>query len=151
MEIDTTLISTFISIFVSVVSTIAFNFFQRKKEMKDSLDKELSELLKLALEYPYLENPHFTNCWTSTYDHNDEKALRYEVYGTLVFNYLEKFSGFYKHNIQKMEKHLAVKDWVRLHSKYWRDPTIPNENIDTYDSKFVELVETHLRGYNHEA
>jgi len=39
MEIDTTIISTFISIFVSVVSTIAFNFFQRKKEMKDSLDR----------------------------------------------------------------------------------------------------------------
>lgn len=151
MQFDTTLISTFISIFVSIVSTIAFNFFQRKKEMKDSLDKEFNELLKLALEYPYLENPHFTNCWKSQYENNDEKALRYEVYGTLVFNYLEKFSRFYKYDVQRMEKHLAVKDWIRLHSKYWRDPTIPNENIDTYDSKFVELVERHLRGYNHEA
>lgn len=73
MQFDTTLISTFISIFVSVVSTITFNFFQRKKEMKDSLDKEFSELLKLALEYPYLENPHFTNYWKSQYENNDEK------------------------------------------------------------------------------
>lgn len=151
IKFDTTLLSTIISIVISILSTIAFNFFQREKQSKDDLDRELSELLKLALEYPYLENPHFTHSWSNSYDRNDEKFLRYEVYGTLVFNYLERFSKYYKYDLEKMEKHLAVKNWVRLHYKYWRFPTIPNENIDTYDSKFVDLVETHLRGYNHEA
>lgn len=150
IKFDTTLLSAFLSIIISIVSTIVFNYFQRKKESKDSLDKELTELLKLALEYPYLENPHFTRSWSSNYDRNNEKALRYEVYCTLVFNYLERFTNFYKYDIEKIEKHLAVKNWVRLHSKYWRDPTVPNENIDTYDSDFVELVEKHLRGYNNE-
>ncbi|HDR1249096.1 TPA: hypothetical protein QB260_001816, partial [Pasteurella multocida] len=140
-----------LSIIFSIISTIIFNSYQRKKEAKEVLDKELSELLKLALVYPYLENPHFTHSWSSKYDRNDEKALRYEVYGNLVFNYLAKFADFYRYDISKMEKHLAVKDWIRLHSKYWQDPTIPNENIDTYDSKFVDLVDKHLRGYKYEA
>ena len=47
-----------------------------------------------------------------------------------------------------MENNIAVKDWVRLHRKYWIDPTIPNENVDTYDKKFVKLVETYLIGVN---
>lgn len=146
LKIDTTMASTILSIIVSILSTIAFNNWQGKKEERKRLDDEFNDILKIALEYPYLENIHFASEWTSQYDRNDEKALRYEVYCTLVFNFLEKFSKFYSFDEDKIAKEIAVKDWVRLHRKYWRDPTIPNENVDTYDKRFVQLVENYLLG-----
>ena len=147
-KFDTTMISAFISIIVSILSTIAFNKWQRKQETKRKLDEEFTDILKIALEYPYLENIRFTEKWTSSYQEDDERALRYEVYCTLVFNFLEKFSKYYNFDEDKIEQEIAVKDWVRLHRKYWRDPTIPNENVDTYDKKFVRLVEIYLIGVN---
>ncbi len=145
-KFDTTMISAIISIFVSIISTITFNWFQVKKEKRRRLDDEFNDILKIALEYPYLENIYFVEQWTSQYDKNDEKALRYEVYCTLVFNFLEKFAKYFDFNQVKIENEIAVKDWVRLHRKYWRDPSVPNENIDTYDKKFVKLVESYLLG-----
>lgn len=146
LELDTTMVSAIISIVVSIISTIVFNYMQTKKEKSQKLDDEFNEILKIALEYPYLENIHFTNAWTSQYDKDDEKSLRYEVYGTLVFNFLSKFTEFHKFDKKEIEKHIAVTDWVRLHQKYWLDPTIPNENIDTYDKQFVEYVKSCLKG-----
>lgn len=148
LKLDTTMASAIISIIVSIASTILFNWWQAKTEERRRLDDEFNAILKIALEYPYLENIHFTENWTSKYNKNDEKALRYEVYCTLVFNFLEKFARYFNFNEEKMENNIAVKDWVRLHRKYWIDPTIPNENVDTYDKKFVKLVETYLIGVN---
>lgn len=145
-KFDTTILSTIISIIVSIITTIIFNRFQAQKEERRRLDDEFNDILKIALEYPYLENIYFTEKWSSQYDKNDERALRYEVYCTLVFNFLERFSKYFDFNQTKIEKEIAVKDWIRLHRKYWRDPTIPNENIDTYDKKFVKLVENYLLG-----
>lgn len=143
---DTTIISAIISMVVSISSTVLFNKWQVKKEEHRRLNDKFDAILKIALEYPYLENVYFTSEWTSKYGKNDEKALRYEVYCTLLFNFLEEFSKFHSFNEKKIEKEIAVKDWVRLHRKYWRDPTIPNENVDTYDKKFVKLVENYLLG-----
>lgn len=145
LQFDTTMISALISIVVSILSTITFNYFQAKKEQKQKLDDEFNEILKIALEYPYLESIYFTNEWTSKYDKNDEKFLRYEVYCTLVFNFLSKFTKFYQYKEKEIEKYIAVKDWVKLHHKYWNDPTIPDENINTYDQDFVKFVTSCLK------
>lgn len=148
LEFDTTMVSAIISIIVSIASTIVFNKYQRKHEIKTKLDEEFNEILKIAIEYPYLESKHFTENWKSDYDRSDELALRYEVYCTLVFNFLERFSKFYKFDYEKMSNEIAIKEWIQLHSKYWRDPTIPNENIDCYDPNFLKIVEDCLTGVN---
>ena len=148
LELDTTMVSALISIVVSIASTVVFNKYQIKHDVKTKLDEEFNEILKIAIEYPYLESIDFTRKWTSKYDKSNESALRYEVYCTLVFNFLEKFSKFYNYNLKKIQSELAVKEWVILHSKYWRDPTIPNENINTYNPDFLKLVEDCLTGMN---
>jgi hypothetical protein len=135
------------TVIATITSTIVTLFLNRNK-YKRELDNQLDSILKLALQYPYLENKEFTNNWSSKYDLSDEKASRYEIYATLVYNYLSRFTEFYNFNVKKIEKHLAVKDWVRIHGKYWYDPTVPNENIDVYDLEFRKLVEDYLAGGN---
>jgi len=142
MNIDIT--SAAIATIIATITSTLVTLFINRNKYQHELDNQLDSILKLALQYPYLENKEFTNNWSSKYDLSDEKSLRYEIYATLVYNYLSRFSEFYKFNIKKIEKKLAIKEWIRMHGKYWYDPTIPNENIDIYDPPFKKLVGYYL-------
>jgi hypothetical protein len=142
--IESAAIATIIS---SAIATLVSLLLNRRSEKK-SLDSQLNEILDISIQYPYLESKVFTENWTSQYNASDEKALRYELYATRVFNYLSLLANFYHYNFKKIEKELAMQSWVRLHRKYWYDPTVPNENIDTYDTSFVNMVNNCLSGGN---
>jgi hypothetical protein len=144
MDITSAAIATIIAAITSTLVTLIMN----RTNYKQELDNQLDSILKLALQYPYLENKDFTNKWSSKYDLSDDKSLRYEIYATLVFNYLSRFSEYYKYNTKKIEKRLGIRTWIRIHRKYWYDPTIPNDNIDTYDPLFKKLVDYYLAGGN---
>ncbi|WP_162996603.1 hypothetical protein [Mucilaginibacter celer] len=115
-----------------------------KVNKRKSLDEQLDAILKIALQYPYLESSHFTGSWTSAFDTNDEKYLRYDVYCTLLFNYLSRVAEHHKYKKHKVESYIAIKDWIRLHRKYWEDPTSSYENVDSYDHAFVDFVKGYL-------
>ena len=144
MDITSAAIATIISSTVATIVAMVLN----KRSTEKSLYSQLDSLLNIAIQYPYLENRAFTEIWTSKYSPEDEKALRYEIYATRIFNYLSLFTNFYGYKTKKIEKLLAIRDWVRIHRKYWYDPTKPNENIDTYDKPFVDLVNNYLSGGN---
>lgn len=146
MNIDIT--SAAIATIIATVTSTLVTLYINRNKYKQELDNQLDSILRLALQYPYLENKEFTGNWSSKYDLSDEKSLRYEIYATIVYNYLSRFTEFYKFNPRRIEKYLAVKEWVRLHGKYWYDPTIPNENIDIYNPEFRKLVENYLAGGN---
>jgi hypothetical protein len=140
------LTSAAIATLVSAITSATVTLLLAKNNAKKSLDDQLDGILKIAIQYPYLESKTFTNAWKSDYDKDDEKSLRYEVYCTLVLNYMSRLATFYKFNENKIEEHVAIKDWVRIHAKYWHDPTEAYENVDTYDKKFVNLIEGYLKG-----
>jgi hypothetical protein len=142
--LESAAIATIISCAVATLVSLLLN----RRSEKKSLDSQLDDILNIAIQYPYLENRTFAENWTSKYDISDEKPLRYELYATRVFNYLSLLAKFHHYNLEKIEKELAVRAWVRLHKKYWYDPTVPNENIDTYDKPFVEMVNDCLSGGN---
>ena len=142
MDITSAAIATIISSAVATIVAMCLN----KRNHEKSLYSQLDGILNIAIQYPYLENRTFTENWTSKYNPDDEKALRYEIYATRVFNYLSHFANFHGYKTEKIEKALAMRDWVRIHKKYWYDPSKPNENIDTYDKPFVDLVNNCLRG-----
>lgn len=142
MDITSAAIATLISAITSAVVALVIASFNTKKGLDDQLDA----ILKIAIQYPYLESKDFTNGWTSSYDRNDEKSLRYEVYCTMVFNYMSRLAKHYKYNESKIEEHVALKAWARIHSKYWVDPTEAYENVDTYDKPFVALIGSYLKG-----
>lgn len=144
IDITSTAIATIIA---SSVATFVALFLNRRNDKK-SLDSQLDDILDIAIQYPYFENKTFTENWTSKYDFSDEKALRYELYATRVFNYLSRVAIFHGYKPEKIEREIAIRDWVRIHKKYWYDPTVPNENIDTYDKPFVNLINNYLSGGN---
>jgi len=136
--------ATAIATLIAVIVTVIVNLNINRQNRMQLLNQRLYDILKIGLQYPKFESKSFTEKWTSGYEENDEEALRYELYATIVFNYLEDLYKFFNFNEKKIEKELAVKDWVRIHGKYWYDPTVTNENIDIYDEKFVELVNKYL-------
>lgn len=142
MDITSAAIATLISAITSATVTLLL----AKLNSRKSLDDQLDGILKIAIQHPHLESKDFTNGWTSNYDRNDEESLRYEVYCTLVFNYMSRLAKHYKYNEEKIKEHVALKPWTRIHAKYWRDPTEAYENVDTYDRPFVELIEGYLKG-----
>lgn len=143
---DATITTAAIATIVSGVTSAVVALFIASRNSKKAIDDQLDGILKIAIQYPYLECKDFTNTWSSKYDRSDEKALRYEVYCTLVFNFMTRICDYYKYDKNKIEQHLAIKQWARIHCKYWYDPTEAYENVDTYDKQFVDLIEGYLKG-----
>lgn len=131
------IISALVSYFVSKVSN--------KSNEKRDLDNQLSEILKLAIQYPYFELKSFTDKWDSKVKDTDDKYAAYDLYATMVFNFLERYSRFYNHNLKHIEDNLKISEWIKIHKKYWQEPYIAGENNGSYDKKFVSLVEEILK------
>ena len=142
MDITSAAIATIISAATSATVTLII----ARSNAQKTLDDQLDSLLKIAVQYPYLESDAFASAWTSKYDPHDEKYLRYEHYCTLLFNYLSRVSKHYKYKVKKIEDYIAIKTWIRCHSAYWRDPTDSYGTVDEYDKPFVDLVESYLKG-----
>lgn len=154
MEIPPQILTVLISIITSTTVTISLYFLKKKDDEqtrtqkkrdddKASLDKQLDDILKIAVTYPYLDSKIFCDSWNpETIDLTDERYLRYSVYCNLVFNYFARLSDFCEFELECIEKeHLAMTDWVRMHKKFWLSPlNNPNENIDSYSPKFVALI-----------
>lgn len=142
---DSTITAATVATIISTITSASVTIWISSWNKRKNLDDQLDGLLKIAIQYPYLENEQFANSWTSEFDLNDEKMLRYEVFCNLLFNYLSRFAKYYRYNKSKIEDELAIKDWVRLHGKYWKEPASTYENVDSYDKKFVELINGYLK------
>lgn len=105
------------------------------------LHKELCDILDIAIQYPYLEDREWTKNWDSTV--HDEDHVRYDLYCTRVFNYLERFCQCHGYDRQRIEGELDMKTWVRIHRRYWCDPIIENDN-DAYENAFKNIVKHYL-------
>jgi hypothetical protein len=145
---DTTITTAAIATIISALTSASISLYIAAKSNKKYLDDQLDAILKIAVQYPYLENKTFTKSWSSKIDQNDEKYLRYDVYCTLIFNYLERLAKHYNFNLEKINSHISIKEWVRIHRNYWNDPIDPYENIETYDKNFRNIIEEFLNGRN---
>lgn len=133
MDITSAAIATGISaLTASIVSLLIY-----RKNAKRALDEQLDKIIQIAIQYPYLEDYNFTQTWDPS-KVSEEKYLRYELYCNLVFNYLERVTENY-YRKKKISSFLNAKDWTRLHSKCWKNPTSPYENIDSYSKKFRQI------------
>lgn len=86
MDITAAAIATVISSGVATFVALQLN----KANAKKSLNEQLDGIIKIAIQYPYLESNVFADTWTTNKDSQDEKYLRYDNYCNLVFNYLSR-------------------------------------------------------------
>lgn len=139
------LISAITAAVISAITSWLVTLWLARQDRKKRIEDKLEMILKIAVEYPYLESEAFTQSWKPGFDQSDEKLLRYDMYCTLLFNYLSNVAKHFKYDPVKIEREIAVKDWVRLHGNYWQNPTSSYENIDSYDKEFVQLINSYLK------
>ncbi|MPM00719.1 hypothetical protein SDC9_46949 [bioreactor metagenome] len=139
-----------ISIGVATISAIAaaisawLTYSIAKRSELNDLEKNLDDILKIGIEYPYLESKRFTIRWNELKDTDDERYLRYDMFCNLVFNYIHKVYQHFNGDKSKIESYVDIKSWVRLHEQNWRNPIDPHENIDGYDEKFRIFINSYI-------
>jgi hypothetical protein len=140
LTITTAAIATIISTTTSASISLYINRANKTKYLDDQLDT----LLKISLQYPYLENPEFIKTWNENKSSNPDDYLRYDIYSTLLFNFFARLSEHFNYNKKKIDNYVAAKDWIRLHKDYWLNPIETFENIDSYDAKFKKIINEYL-------
>jgi hypothetical protein len=140
MDITDAFIATIIS---SAVATGVALYLNRSTHLR-YLNDQLDEIIKISIQYPYLESQLFVDTWNPTLI-ADEKYIRYENYCILLFNFLERYCTYFSCDEGKIQKELNVKDWVRFHKKYWRNPSTPFDNVDGYNKNFRKLINDYLK------
>jgi hypothetical protein len=141
MDITAAAIATLISSGIATSVTLLINRGNSLKNLNDQLDN----ILKISIQYPYLENPGFTATWNDNKNSTDEKYLRYDNYCNLVFNYMERLCKYYNYNERKIQNHINIKDWIRVHKQCWTNPLTPYENADGYTKELKKLFTHYLQ------
>lgn len=136
-----TLVAAVVSAVISALVSWLVTYFSFRKKDRSELDAELSSILKIGIEHPIFELSSFTQTWDRELAKTDERYAAYDLYATLVFNFLEKFCRFYDFSEEKFFSQLDARDWILVHKKYWQNPINPFENKDAYDDRFVALVQ----------
>ena len=133
--------STIISVFVSALVSFLVTYFSFRKKDRGALDAELSSILKIGIEHPQFEQEVFTQKWTAELAETDRDYAAYDMYATLVFNFLERYFEFHGFDEDKCLSFLDSRNWILTHKTYWKDPLTPFENKDSYDKRFVKIVQ----------
>jgi hypothetical protein len=120
------------------------NCFAKRNEHNE-LDKKLEDIIKIAIEYPYLESKNFTSLWNEEKEKNDVRYLRYDNFCNLLFNYLHKVYEVFDGDKTKIESYIDVKNWIYLHEDNWKNPIESHENIEGYDEGFRDFINNYFR------
>lgn len=149
-NLSATLIGTLIG--ATLTGSVAFLLahYNNRKIVQRNLKDQLDNILKLGVQYPYLEYEEFANSWDkeklrSINEKEAEKYQRYDIYMNLVFNYLERLCEYHNYSSDSILNDVNIKPWVRTHRKIWENPTVESENHDGYSNKFKTLVTNYLR------
>lgn len=79
----------------------------QKKSNLDLLDKQLDDILKIAISYPYLETKKFCDTWgvdKAEVGDDVDKYQRYNVFCNLVFNYLSRLAEHCNYDLECIQK-----------------------------------------------
>jgi len=127
----------------SVIATVVSIYLNREKK-KERFDLQLQNILSYPMKYPYLEQRIFTDTWDPSLVANDERYQRYERYCSIVFNYLVDICSWKKYQQNNIESYIGVKNWLRRHKKYWKNPSSEYENIDVYGKRFSDFISYYI-------
>lgn len=137
------------AIFSALIAYLLARYNYRKTQRK-GLDEQLDDILKIGVQYPYVELSSFTEKWDrekllSRDKDEAERYQRYDIYANLVFNYMERVAEHYHFSEKRIQKHVDLKNWIKTHEKIWNNPTDKFENTDAYSKKFIDLVQEYLK------
>lgn len=147
-----TVIATIISSLVALILYLLKESRDKKREKKKSIieremfvKQQLDSILNIAIKYPYLEDTNFISTWDENKNSTDEKYIRYDLYCTLIFNYLERMWNLFEGNEKDINDFIDVKTLVTPHKRYWINPPTPYENQDGYLKEFRNFIYQYIK------
>jgi hypothetical protein len=140
-----------VTIIVTIWSTKKMNratLNSTKEMIKDNLlrafREQLDSILKISIEYPFLERDEFVKGWKDSYKSTKDEHVRYDLYCTLVFNLGERVSEFFKFDDKKINTFINFRDWIRFHKNYWSYSISPEEDKKSYKKPYRDLIKKWL-------
>lgn len=115
-----------------------------KRDELNDLRKRLDRILQMTIAHPELEHKSVTEKWIENRESPDETFMRYDQFCNILFNFLVAVYNYFDGDVQKIEKFIDVKSWVRLHRQNWEHPYDINENVDAYDKEFRDFINSYL-------
>jgi len=100
------------------------------------LNEQLFNILRIQIEYPYLENMEFVLSWNREKAKKEPDYQRYDSYCCMLFNFMWQIYTLYQGETTRVENFFAVAEEVRIHKCWWQNPLNPRDNIDGYDEKY---------------
>lgn len=160
VTLDPTITAAAIATIISSIVASSVSFFISKRTLRinetTKLNDELIRINTLSIQYPYLEDEYFIKGWDTWKDnrknkpktvdeHTTEKYLRYEGYCISFFNFLERLCKHYNQNKNEIENFVQIKEIVRTHSAWWKNPTGEYTNVEGYSKEFRDLTNEYLK------
>jgi hypothetical protein len=141
MDIDSTIISTAFSILISTPLSILITRSTNKNQTKESIHNEITIMIQLAIEYPFLEQDSFCSAYNG--NRECENNLRYDNYCCIVFNILEKIFVLFGGKRLKIEEFIGIKEIALRHKQWWKSRNNQKDIIDGYRLEFVEFIDSY--------
>jgi len=141
---DNMVLGTIIAtVFSSIVAAIVSIYMNKEKKL-ERFDLQFQNILSYSMEYPYLEQKIFTDTWEPSLITQDEKYQRYNIYCSIVFNFIYDICLWNKYKQKKIDNYISIKKWLRKHEKCWKQPVTEYENIDIYGKQFTDFVKNYI-------
>ncbi|MCL2765938.1 MAG: hypothetical protein FWD40_11785 [Treponema sp.] len=141
---DTMVIATLIATIISTGFATFISIYLNRKRERERFDLQLENIIAYSIKYPYLGNKLFVEKWEPLLIEKDERYQRYEIYCTVIFNFLYDVCEWKKYNQKKIEEYIGIKYWLRKHEKCWKYPSSSYVNTDIYGERFSNLVKTYI-------
>lgn len=140
------------TIVATVLSSCVSYLFTRKTlylSEVQQLHSDLQMMIKLSIEYPYLESEQFITRWKRHKNSSKDEYLRYDVYCCIVFNFLARVSLHFKYDLDKIKKFIYIEEIVLQHREWWSSPPgAESGNSDGYSKEFQSIVSKVLNKSN---
>jgi len=119
---------------ISKNATIEAARLNDKSNRFNKLNSDLDKIVEYSIQYPYFEDEEYpTKNYRSDLNSGDlirrEKALRYELFAIMNFNFIEDLYKYYNGNEEQMSDQTNFTEMIESHAEYWKYKIIEkNEN-----------------------
>ncbi|WP_156915618.1 MULTISPECIES: hypothetical protein [unclassified Psychrobacter] len=138
--------------------TLFFNAYafwlNRNTTVRSNVLQKLSDLQKISISNPYVEDCNFTKYWSEfCFFYVDkensfrikknkvyERFLIYEQYCEMVFNFVDTEFNEKHGNLKKLNKEIDFEGWVVAHRDWWEKSLYSEFYGDGYTKDFCNVI-----------
>jgi hypothetical protein len=110
---------------LSADATTAAAALSAKNLLFNKLNQDLDRIVEYTIKYPYFEDESYTHNQyrygiVSSVPEEKEKALRYDLFAIMNFNFVEDLFKYFDGNEEEMSNVANYTELVESHAEYWK-------------------------------